>query len=596
MGFFLIISYSNFAQNQSLADSLELIFKKGDFDEKDRLNILEVLAQNHTVYEKRIEFIDELIEFSKDLDANDYLWSGYLEKGNVLTKNGDLSLALESYLKAADIAIEIKENNLLGSTYTAIAGAYYNAHNHQNTVYYYQKAIEIFRQAKTLDSLNFAKTNLNLGDEYLRVNQPDSALVYFLQSEPIFKSLQNEAGEAYNLGNIGIAYAQKGRHDLAESYMNDAIVIHKALQDYYPICQYLLIKADIYIAKGDYETASNFAHESLVLATEKGLKKQISEANLKLSDIYNLVGNTSDSYQYYKDHIAYRDSVFNLTSLQKMADMRTNFEVAKKQSEVDLLNQQKTNQKVLIFTMVVIFVMTGLYYWNISKEKKRSDKLLLNILPAKTAEELKKSGKVQAKKFDSVSVMFTDFQAFTRYSQQLSPEVLVKSVDYFFSKFDKIIDTYKLEKIKTIGDAYMCAGGLPNPSDDHAVKIIQAAFEIQQFVTASKQLPDLNIAHFEIRIGINTGPVVAGVVGKKKFAYDIWGDTVNVAARMESNSMAGMINISENTFKLVEKYFDCEYRGEIDVKNKGMMKMYFVLGPKNLSKIKKQTGDKIVLC
>mgnify|MGYP000695848613 CR=1 FL=1 len=168
--------------------------------------------------------------------------------------------------------------------------------------------------------------------------------------------------------------------------------------------------------------------------------------------------------------------------------------------------------------------------------------------------------------------------------------------DYFFSKFDKIIDAYKLEKIKTIGDAYMCAGGLPNPSADHAVKIIRAAFEIQQFVTASKQLPDLNIAHFEIRIGINTGPVVAGVVGKKKFAYDIWGDTVNVAARMESNSMAGMINISENTFKLVEKYFDCEYRGEIDVKNKGMMKMYFVLGAKNISKIKKQSGDKIVLC
>jgi len=596
MGFFIFIGLSNFAQNQSLADSLELSYKNGDFDEKDRLKILEILAQNHTVYEKRIEFIDELIEVSKDVDAKEYLWSGYLEKGNVLTKNGDLSLALESYLKAADIAIENNNNQLLGATYTAIAGAYYNTHNHQNTVYYYQKAIEIFKQGKTMDSLNFAKANVNLGDEYLRVNQPDSALVYLLRSEPIFKSLRHEAGMAYNLGNIGIAYAQKGRHDSAESYMNDAIIIHKAIQDYYPICQYLLIKADIYIAKGDYETASNYAHESLVLATEKELKKQISEANLKLSDIYNLGGNTSESYKYYKDHIAYRDSVHNLTSFQKMANMRTNFEVAKKQTEVDLLNQQKTNQKVLIFTMIVILGMTGLYYWNISKEKRRSDKLLLNILPSKTAEELKKSGKVKAKKFDSVSVMFTDFQAFTKHSQQLSPEVLVKSVDHFFSKFDTIIDTYELEKIKTIGDAYMCAGGLPNASADHAVKIIQAAFEIQQFVKESKECSDHLIAHFEIRIGINTGPVVAGVVGKKKFAYDIWGDTVNVAARMESNSIAGMINISENTFKLVENYFDCEYRGKIDVKNKGMMKMYFVLGAKNISKIKKQSGDKIVLC
>ena len=241
-----------------------------------------------------------------------------------------------------------------------------------------------------------------------------------------------------------------------------------------------------------------------------------------------------------------------------------------------LLNEQKANQRLLILTMVVILGMTGLYYWNIHKEKRKSDDLLLNILPKKTAEELKENGMVKAKKFESVTIMFTDFQAFTQHSQKLTPETLVKTVDYYFSKFDEIIEKYSLEKIKTIGDAYMCAGGLNSESPDHHLKIIQAAFEISDFIKKSKASNLGEMAHFDIRIGINTGPVVAGVVGKKKFAYDIWGDSVNVASRMESNSQAGRINVSENTYKLIKNEFHCEYRGEIEVKNKGLMKMYFV--------------------
>jgi class 3 adenylate cyclase len=217
-------------------------------------------------------------------------------------------------------------------------------------------------------------------------------------------------------------------------------------------------------------------------------------------------------------------------------------------------------------------------------EKDRSDKLLLNILPEGTAKELKDNGKVTPQKFDSVTVMFTDFEAFTKYSQDLTPELLVKSVDYHFSKFDQIIEKYGLEKIKTIGDSYMCAGGLPIPTKDHAQKMLHAAFEIRDFIENIKSSEVREITHFNIRIGIHTGPVVAGVVGLKKFAYDIWGDTVNIASRLESNSEPGKINISENTYQLIKESFDCEYRGEIKAKNKGMMKMYYVHNKKEKSK------------
>jgi len=154
-------------------------------------------------------------------------------------------------------------------------------------------------------------------------------------------------------------------------------------------------------------------------------------------------------------------------------------------------------------------------------------------------------------------------------------------VDYYFSKFDEIMEKYGMEKIKTIGDAYMAAGGLPFQTNDHPFKMILAAFEIVQFIEETKQHKQKDITHFDIRIGINTGPIVAGVVGIHKFAYDIWGDTVNVASRMETLSNPGRINISENTYELVKDVFQCKYRGEIEVKNRGMMKMYFVNGIKD---------------
>jgi len=173
--------------------------------------------------------------------------------------------------------------------------------------------------------------------------------------------------------------------------------------------------------------------------------------------------------------------------------------------------------------------------------------------------------------------MFADIKDFTRVSEKESAELLVAEIDYCFSGFDHIIYKYGIEKIKTVGDAYICAGGLPVLTYTHAEDTINAAMEIRDFMLARKtEKENKGENPFELRIGIHTGPVVAGIVGVKKFAYDIWGDTVNIAARMETSGEAGKVNISGRTYELVKDIFNCSYRGKVQAKNKGEIDMYFV--------------------
>jgi len=212
----------------------------------------------------------------------------------------------------------------------------------------------------------------------------------------------------------------------------------------------------------------------------------------------------------------------------------------------------------------------------LATEKKKSDDLLYNILPYETAQELKQFGRTEARQFESTSVLFTDFVGFTSTAEKLSPAELVAEIDECFQAFDNITEKYGIEKIKTIGDSYMAAGGLPVPNTNHAENMVAAAFEILTFM--NQRNSDGKHAILELRLGINSGSVVAGVVGHKKFQYDIWGDTVNTASRMEQNSEPGRINISESTYELIKKHYNCEYRGEVEAKGKGKVKMYFVNG------------------
>jgi class 3 adenylate cyclase len=236
-----------------------------------------------------------------------------------------------------------------------------------------------------------------------------------------------------------------------------------------------------------------------------------------------------------------------------------------------------------ILGAALALIMLGIAFWSytqkkkdnlrIAQEKKKSDELLLNILPFEVAEELKQKGNSSAKGYDEVSVLFTDFVGFTANSEKVGVEELLAELNVCFTAFDNIMEKHGLEKIKTIGDAYLAVSGLPNKNEQHAECAIRAALDILDFI---KQRKTHNEHALDIRIGIHSGHVIAGIVGVKKFAYDIWGDTVNTAARMEQTSAPGRVNISQDTYALVEGKFEVEARGVVQVKGKGGIQMYFV--------------------
>jgi adenylate cyclase len=255
-----------------------------------------------------------------------------------------------------------------------------------------------------------------------------------------------------------------------------------------------------------------------------------------------------------------------------------NKNLTKQLQQVDMLSQktiaqEKEKQEILANQNEVLEQEVKLRTEEIIIEKKKSDDLLLNILPAEVAHELKEKGEAEAKLFDHVSVLFTDFVNFTQMSERMNPQQLVAQLHENFKAFDEIMERNGLEKIKTIGDAYLAVSGMPVANERHAYNAVKAGLEIAAYIGTQQ---DEN--RFEVRVGIHSGPLVAGIVGVKKFAYDIWGDTVNTASRMESSSLAGKVNISESTYELVKDDFTFVHRGKIDAKHKGAIDMYFVEG------------------
>jgi class 3 adenylate cyclase/tetratricopeptide (TPR) repeat protein len=558
--------------------------------------------------------------------------------------------AAEMYRAGLEMAINSKYYGHIGKAYKGLGDIFYFQGLYNQSLENYNRSISFFERADSWNQLLNVKANramvykaqkeyeaalktyrevlrasikmgkekgiasdyLAIGEIYELYGNLDSALWYFSKALSISKRIGYPRGLASSQGQMARVYYEQGNFDLAETLAREAIESFREQKNENAEWMTANILARILIKRGQLKKASELADQAFskgkelailslqessariqyelykrqrqyALAVEKLELADILQDSLQNEEIREMAIRSDLEYTYHQESL--QDS---------LAAAEERYELSLAYNQEIQAQRQRVNWTIAAGGLVLLISM-GLFSRvryvqkariKIQKEKERSDNLLLNILPADIAEELKEKGKADARDFDLVSILFTDFKGFTEQSAKLSAAELVNEINYCFKAFDGIMEKYGIEKIKTIGDAYMAAGGLPVPTDDSVKNTVLAALEMQAYIVQRHQYKvQRGEPAFEMRVGIHTGPVVAGIVGVKKFQYDIWGDTVNTASRMESAGEVGKVNISQATYELLKdtstplgagSQFEFKSRGKIEAKGKGEMEMYFV--------------------
>ncbi len=553
---------------------------------------------NHYVkseFREVVNYWNQSLTVFKELDDPTGISNLLSNLGAVYQSKADYTTALEYNIESLKYAELSGDTSRIATSLINIGTIYADDELTQD------KAQETFeRVLHVSENLNRADitgtTYNNLGELLYSQSKPKEALPYFELAYDQFKSL-GTSNTAYVLNYISKIHDQLGEYDLALSYADSAYQIAQAQDSKIEMSQAAITRGEIYKKQLNSEKSIKSFQEAEQIATLLETNKELSHSYEGLAQIYAQQGNYQEAYSYQLKNNQINETIRSSENDEIINNLRFQLDLEQKEKEIEILNrdnalkeaeiaQADTAQKLFLalgaFLLTIIGGITYLYRYSrksnqlLSEERNRVEKILLNILPKDTAEELQQKGYVEAKRFDQTSVLFTDFKGFTAFSEMMSAEDMVKSIDFYFSKFDEIIGRYNLEKIKTIGDSYMCVGGLPTKNNTNAIDAVKAGIEILSFVRKVSLTPPTGIQPLEVRIGINTGSTVAGIVGTKKFQYDIWGSTVNIASRMESASETGKINISDHTYQLIKDDIACHYRGEIEVKNGLKLKMYYV--------------------
>ena len=516
--------------------------------------------------------------------------------GAVHFNQGDDTKAIEYYLESLKVSEELDDTLRIATATVNIGAVYFNKRaTYDLALKYYLQSLPLSEKLGDNDAIGTCA--VNMGEIYLAREQVDSALFYFEKALNAYQ--KSKSGNVpYALNSIGKVYATKKDYQKAINYQKQAFELAKANNAKLETSQSLLGLASTYKQQGNVSLAISSFHEAQSIAKEINAVYQMKDAYEGLAECYSKVNDFHNAYKYQSLLNNIKDTLYNAEMDKRIQALSLNFDINKKQGQIDLLTKDKAlqdldlrRQKIIrnatgITGILLLLMAIGLFnrYKYIRRTKKiiegekaLSEKLLLNILPEETANELKDKGSATPKHYDMVSVLFTDFKGFTKIAENLTPHELVEELNQCFMEFDRIMDKHNLEKIKTIGDAYMCAGGIPVANETNPFDIVKAGLEIKQYMENLKQeREERGESYWELRIGIHTGPVIAGVVGKNKFAYDIWGDAVNTASRMESSGIPGKVNISGPTYELIKNRFKCTYRGKIQAKNKGEIDMYIV--------------------
>ena len=527
----------------------------------------------------------------------------------------------------------------LSSSFNNQGAIYYYLGNYPKALDKYRKALTI--QEELNNRSQIAATTKNIGGIYLELQDFKSAKSHFLLSKKIYQSINEEKPLIQVLDGLGEMYLRESKFNEALENFEEALELIKKFKDQRLEVEVLFNLGKLYYLKKDYNTALSYYNESLTKATKQNNTLYESNATIaigvlqqKKGEIFSAIKKCKKGlelaaklkvisiqeeackclYNAYKSANKNKDALLYLEKMHLLKDSlnlkQTSDKILKMKFEKEMLLDsianvekeriiqlahkeevaKKEKQRNMLLVTGAFIILIAVALWsrlNFTKkakarlqvEKDRSEHLLHNILPEEVADELKENGYVKAQDFEKASILFTDFKSFTQTASLLTPQELVEEINECFKAFDLIMGKYGLEKIKTIGDAYMAAGGLPKPDANAVKKMILAGLEMQDFIKERKsENQQKGKPAFDMRVGIHVGPIVAGVVGVKKFQYDIWGDTVNTASRMESNGAIEKVNISSATYELVkhDEELTFEYRGAIEAKGKGALEMYFV--------------------
>lgn len=582
---------------------------------------------------------DELIDFGIEQNYDEARQYGYELKGHSYYQQNNYSKALENFKKALVIIENTGREKFHGSLMNTIGVLYGTLGNNAQALEYYERALKAGEEMDDKENMEMCVSNI--GEIYFALDNYPRALEYLEKGLQLENEMGDSIGYAMSLNliagvfrkqrdfsraldyseqaltiyekfnftegiadcffSIGDTYKEQKKYSLALQYFNNGLEMNEGRDSSEFNVESLNKVGNIYCEQQNYIKALIYCKQSQELASKLGMLILLKDACECLYIAHRSL-NQGDHALLFLEQIRAIDDSLNTQEtnnrLQQMEIEKQAFEdsvaTAEKERLIELAHEAEIRKKnrtkniAIIGALFILLIAVGLFSrWRslrrsnaiIEKEKERSDNLLLNILPEEIAEELKAKGKADARDFDMVSILFTDFVDFTSTSEKLSASQLVTEVNDCFEAFDHIMEKYGIEKIKTIGDSYMAASGLPVSSPDSAKNSVLATLEMQEFIKQRKAKKDaLNEAAFEMRVGIHTGPVVAGIVGVKKFQYDLWGDTVNTASRMETNSEEGKVNISGDTYEIIKNdpLFSFENRGKIDVKGKGEIDMYFV--------------------
>lgn len=512
--------------------------------------------------------------------------------GEIRENMGDHEPALAWYLEAFRGAEKTGDLRLKVIATMQIGNTYYSREAFEKALDYYRQADAL---AEALDSKTVRVKVLNdFGCAYSKLEKRGEAIATFTKAVDLARSAGLSQDIAINLHFLGAEYMEQGDYPKAESCLTESLDLYRNMGSSNGIAAGQGQLGVLALKRGRASEAVTWLEKALALAEKSEDKSLMAEESLSLSEAYEKLGNPAKALAFFKRHFEIQSALSSEKSRARIEELQARFETDRKDKEILLLKQSEEihaleikKQKMLRNSFIAGFILSCglvlLVFQNlrikkrdnriIAAEKAKSEALLLNTLPAKVVEDLKAKGATDPEAFEWVTVLFSDLVDFTSQAAGLDPKVLIGELNDLFSAFDDIITRCECERIKTIGDAYLAVCGMPQSDPKHAENICRAAMEILAFVEQRNHTAEYT---WRIRIGIHTGKVVGGIVGVRKYIYDVFGDTINTAQRMESHSEPMRINVSEATYTKVKDLFRFSPRPSAEVKGKGIMQMYFL--------------------